>query len=154
VLPSDQLFVNSHQILELSFLSVPLVTSHIFYIELPRSSGSNPDLEKEMTQRTEHPRRPILIVGGGPVGSLLALSLSHFHQSSILVEASVTTTRWPKMEQVNGRTMEVLRMLGLADKLRSTDEVPKADAPWTVLHHTGLGDSVPEFARVVSFYYG
>jgi 2-polyprenyl-6-methoxyphenol hydroxylase-like FAD-dependent oxidoreductase len=103
-----------------------------------------------MAQRTEHPRTPILIVGGGPVGSLLTLSLSHFHQASTLVEASTTTTRWPKMEQINGRTMEVLRILGLADKLRSVDGVPKADAPWTVLHHTGLGDPVPEFARVVS----
>jgi hypothetical protein len=53
------------------------------------------------------------------------------------------------MEQINGRTMEVLRILGLAEKLRNTEGVPKADAPWTVLHDTGLGDPVPEFARMV-----
>ena len=104
-----------------------------------------------MGQRAEHPRTPILIVGGGPVGSLLALSLSHFNQSSTLVEASLTTTRWPKMEQINGRTMEILRILGLVDKLRNTEGVIKADAPWTVLHYTGLGDPSPEFARVVYF---
>jgi 2-polyprenyl-6-methoxyphenol hydroxylase-like FAD-dependent oxidoreductase len=102
-----------------------------------------------MAPRAEHPRTPILIVGGGPVGSLMALSLSHFHQKSTLVEASLTTTRWPKMEQINGRTMEVLRILGLAEKLRNIEGVPKADAPWTVLHDTGLGDPVPEFARIV-----
>jgi 2-polyprenyl-6-methoxyphenol hydroxylase-like FAD-dependent oxidoreductase len=102
-----------------------------------------------MKSQIEHARTPILIVGGGPVGSLLALSLSHFHQPCALVEASLTTTPWPKMEQINGRTMEVLRILGLAEKLRNTRGVPKADAPWTVLHYTGLGDLEPEFSRVV-----
>jgi 2-polyprenyl-6-methoxyphenol hydroxylase and related FAD-dependent oxidoreductases len=102
-----------------------------------------------MASPTEHPHTPILVVGGGPVGSLLALSLSHFNRPCTLVEASLTTTRWPKMEQINGRTMEVLRILGLAEKLRNTKGVVKADAPWTVLHHTGLGDPEPEFARVV-----
>jgi 2-polyprenyl-6-methoxyphenol hydroxylase-like FAD-dependent oxidoreductase len=78
-----------------------------------------------MKSQIEHARTPILIVGGGPVGSLLALSLSHFHQPCTLVEASLTTTPWPKMEQINGRTMEVLRILGLAEKLRNTRGVPK-----------------------------
>ena len=55
------------------------------------------------------------------------------------------------MEQINSRTMEILRMLGLADKLRNTEGVVGVDAPWRVLHCTGLGDPVPEFARVVSF---
>ena len=100
---------------------------------------------------TAHPRTPILIVGGGPVGSLLALSLSHFHQPNTLVEASLTTTRWPKMEHINGRTMEVLRILGLAEKLRNTSGALKADAPWRVLQYTGLGDPEPEFARLVRF---
>ena len=85
------------------------------------------------------------------MGSLLALSLAHFNQSSTLVEASLTTTRWPKMEQINGRTMEILRILGLADRLRNTYRVLKADAPWMVLHCTGLGDPSPEFARLVCF---
>jgi beta-xylosidase len=102
-----------------------------------------------MASKTEHAHVPILIVGGGPVGSLLALSLSHFNQPCTLVEASLTTTPWPKMEQINGRTMEVLRTLGLAEKLRNTKGVPKSDAPWTVLHYTGLGDPEPEFSRVV-----
>jgi hypothetical protein len=53
------------------------------------------------------------------------------------------------MELINGRTMEILRILGLADKLRDTERVPKADAPWRVMHHTGLGDPEPEFAQVV-----
>jgi len=102
-----------------------------------------------MKSQIEHARTPILIIGGGPVGSLLALSLSHFDQPCTLVEASLTTTPWPKMEQINGRTMEILRILGLAEKLRNTKGVPKADAPWTVLHYTGLGDPEPEFSRVV-----
>jgi FAD-dependent monooxygenase len=106
-----------------------------------------------MTSQIKHARTPILIVGGGPVGSLLALSLSHFHQPCTLVEASLTKTPWPKMEQINGRTMEVLRTLGLVEKLRNINGVPKADAPWTVLHYTGLGDPEPEFSRVVCLNY-
>ncbi|KAE9373809.1 FAD/NAD(P)-binding domain-containing protein [Stipitochalara longipes BDJ] len=84
-----------------------------------------------MGQRTEHPHTPILIVG-----------------ASTLVDASLNTTKWPKMEQIIGRTMEILRILGLADKLRHTKGVLKTDAPWMVLQHTGLGDPFPEFARV------
>jgi FAD-dependent monooxygenase len=91
-----------------------------------------------MAPQAEHSRTPILIIGGGPVGSLLALSFSHFHQPCSLVEASLTATPWSKMEKINWRTMEVLRILGLAENLRNTKEVPKPDAPCTVLYYTGL----------------
>lgn len=62
---------------------------------------------------------PILIVGGGPVGLLLAYVLSHrYAQSCTLIEASSTTTIYPKMEYTSGRSMEIYRQLGLVQQLR------------------------------------
>jgi FAD-dependent monooxygenase len=93
---------------------------------------------------------PVLIVGGGPIGSLLAISLSRFNQPCILIERSLTPTRWPKMEQMNARTMEVIRFLGIADRLKAVRGIPRADSRWNVKHATGLGDVDPVFAEQVS----
>jgi 2-polyprenyl-6-methoxyphenol hydroxylase-like FAD-dependent oxidoreductase len=61
---------------------------------------------------------PVLIAGGGPVGMTLALHLAHYGVRSILVERNPTTTRHPKMDLTNGRSMELFKRLGLADRLR------------------------------------
>jgi FAD-dependent monooxygenase len=37
---------------------------------------------------------------------------------SILVERNFKTTRWPKMDITNVRSMELLKRMGLADELR------------------------------------
>ena len=61
---------------------------------------------------------PVLIAGGGPVGMTLALHLAHYGVRSILVERNLATTRHPKMDLTNGRSMELFKRLGLADRLR------------------------------------
>ena len=61
---------------------------------------------------------PVLIAGGGPVGMTLALHLAHYGVRSILVERNHVTTRHPKMDLTNGRSMELFKRLGLADRLR------------------------------------
>lgn len=61
---------------------------------------------------------PVLIAGGGPVGMTLALNLARYGVRSILVERNPTTTRHPKMDLTNGRSMELFNRLGLVDKLR------------------------------------
>lgn len=61
----------------------------------------------------------IAIVGGGPVGMLSALHLSRFGTPCLLAERNVETTRWPKMDWTNPRSMELFRMMGLADEYRS-----------------------------------
>ncbi len=61
---------------------------------------------------------PVLIAGGGPVGMTLALHLAHYGVRSTLVERNQTTTRHPKMDLTNGRSMELFKRLGLADRLR------------------------------------
>ena len=60
----------------------------------------------------------VLIAGGGPVGMTLALELASHGVRSILVERNATTTRHPKMDLTNGRSMELYRRLGLSDRLR------------------------------------
>ena len=62
---------------------------------------------------------PVLIAGGGPVGMTLALELAHRGVRSLLVEQNSTTTRHPKMDLTNGRSMELFRRLGIADELRA-----------------------------------
>src|SRR3981189_3436492 len=62
---------------------------------------------------------PVLIAGGGPVGMTLARTLSLFGVRCLLVERNPTTTRHPKMDITNGRSMELFRRLGLLDKLRA-----------------------------------
>jgi 2-polyprenyl-6-methoxyphenol hydroxylase-like FAD-dependent oxidoreductase len=62
---------------------------------------------------------PVLIAGGGPVGMTLSLELAHHGVRSLLAERNPSTTRHPKMDLTNGRSMELFRRLGLADKLRT-----------------------------------
>ncbi|KAK7733711.1 hypothetical protein SLS53_008178 [Cytospora paraplurivora] len=61
----------------------------------------------------------IVIVGGGPVGMLTALHLSRFGTSCLLAERNVETTRWPKMDWTNPRSMELFRMMGVGDEYRN-----------------------------------
>ena len=61
----------------------------------------------------------VLIAGGGPVGMTLARTLASFGVRCLLVERNPTTTRHPKMDITNGRSMELFRRLGLVDKLRA-----------------------------------
>ena len=62
---------------------------------------------------------PVLIAGGGPVGLTLAHELARRGVRSALVERNHDTTRHPKMDITNGRSMELFRMAGLAEKLRA-----------------------------------
>ncbi|MDP1751216.1 MAG: FAD-dependent monooxygenase, partial [Reyranella sp.] len=62
---------------------------------------------------------PVLIAGGGPVGMTLARTLALYGVRCLLVERNPTTTRHPKMDITNGRSMELFRRIGVADKLRA-----------------------------------
>lgn len=70
---------------------------------------------------------PVLIAGGGPVGMTLALNLARYGVRSLLVERNPTTTRHPKMDLTNARSMELFKRLGLAEKLRDAG-VPRENA--------------------------
>lgn len=74
----------------------------------------------------------VLIAGGGPVGMTLACELVQRGVTCLLVERNAGTTRHPKMDVTNARSMELFRRLGLVDALRSV-AVPEAnnfDVSW------------------------
>ncbi len=75
---------------------------------------------------------PVVIAGGGPVGMTLARDLARRGIRTLLVERNPTTTRHPKMDITNARSMELFRRLGLAEALRAV-AVPEAncfDVSW------------------------
>jgi 2-polyprenyl-6-methoxyphenol hydroxylase-like FAD-dependent oxidoreductase len=75
---------------------------------------------------------PVLIAGGGPVGMTLARTLSLLGVHCLLVERNPSTTRHPKMDITNGRSMELFRRLGIAEKLRAVavPEENNFDVSW------------------------
>jgi 2-polyprenyl-6-methoxyphenol hydroxylase-like FAD-dependent oxidoreductase len=83
-------------------------------------------------------RAEVLIVGAGPVGSILALELARYDVASVVVERSLTSPVFPKMDYLNGRTMELLRRLGLSEPVRErcVDPTLTSNFCWT----TGLAD--------------
>jgi 2-polyprenyl-6-methoxyphenol hydroxylase-like FAD-dependent oxidoreductase len=62
---------------------------------------------------TQH-KRPVLIVGGGPVGLALAVELGWRGIACTLIEQGDGTIVSPKMNEVNIRTMEFCRRWGIA----------------------------------------
>ncbi|OQV00123.1 FAD binding domain-containing protein [Cladophialophora immunda] len=85
--------------------------------------------------------RTILIAGGGPVGLLVASVLAHYGLKSIVLERNETTTKWPKMDLTNIRSMELLRRLGISDDVRNLG-VPQT-TPYNVYITPGLGEPAP-----------
>jgi 2-polyprenyl-6-methoxyphenol hydroxylase-like FAD-dependent oxidoreductase len=75
---------------------------------------------------------PVLIAGGGPVGMTLARDLALRGVACMLVERNAATTRHPKMDITNGRSMELFRRLGLAPALRAVavPEENNFDVSW------------------------
>lgn len=74
----------------------------------------------------------VLIAGGGPVGMTCALALAKHGVRSALYERNPETTRHPKMDITNGRSLELFRWLGMAEKLRDV-AVPRdhpLDVSW------------------------
>jgi 2-polyprenyl-6-methoxyphenol hydroxylase-like FAD-dependent oxidoreductase len=62
---------------------------------------------------------PVLIVGAGPVGAVLALELARHDIHCLLIDRAAMASRHPKMDYLNGRSMELLRRLGLTEEIRS-----------------------------------
>ncbi|MFI5932226.1 FAD-dependent monooxygenase [Actinoplanes sp. NPDC051494] len=75
---------------------------------------------------------PVLIVGAGVAGSVLALELAHHGVPSIVVERATRDPRHRELNLVSGRSMELLRRLGLSDAIRphGIDPDGEADVLW------------------------
>ena len=65
---------------------------------------------------------PVLIAGAGVAGLAASLFLAEHGVRSLLVERHAGTSIYPRARGVNGRTMELMRELGLADEIRRVGE--------------------------------
>ena len=79
---------------------------------------------------------PIVIVGGGPVGMMLAMNLAALGVRSLVLNTG-TDSRWqPKGSTQNARTMEHYRRLGVVRRVRGVGLPP--DHPTDVGYFTAL----------------
>jgi 2-polyprenyl-6-methoxyphenol hydroxylase-like FAD-dependent oxidoreductase len=67
----------------------------------------------------------VLVVGAGPVGAILALELARHGIASVLIDRSLSTSPHPKMDYLNGRSMELLRRLALVEEIRHRGVAPE-----------------------------
>ncbi|GAB2721569.1 FAD-dependent monooxygenase [Kitasatospora kifunensis] len=67
---------------------------------------------------TAQPQVPVLIVGGSLVGLSTALFLAHQGVPALVVEERDALSAHPRTRGVNPRSMELLRSVGLAERLR------------------------------------
>lgn len=95
-------------------------------------------VEKDVT------RIPIAIVGGGPVGLMLALFLDLYGVRSVLLNTEKATRWHPKGSTEGSRTMEHFRRLGIAGEIRKLGLPP--DHPTDVAYFTRFGGA--ELARL------
>ena len=86
-----------------------------------------------MTSRSGH-TTPVAIVGGGPVGMMLALFLDRHGVCSVVFNSENDVRFHPKGSTHNSRTMEHYRRLGLAETVRGLG-LP-ADHPTDVAYFT------------------
>jgi 2-polyprenyl-6-methoxyphenol hydroxylase-like FAD-dependent oxidoreductase len=77
---------------------------------------------------------PIAIVGGGPVGLMLALFLDHHGVRSVVFNSEDAVRHHPKGSTQNSRTMEHYRRLGISAKVRRLGLPP--DHPTDVAYFT------------------
>jgi 2-polyprenyl-6-methoxyphenol hydroxylase-like FAD-dependent oxidoreductase len=78
-------------------------------------------------------RTPVLVVGAGTVGSVLALELAHHGVGSMVVERGSGPARDPDLNLVDARSLELLRRLGLAAAIHrdGIDPGRPADVVWS-----------------------
>ncbi len=84
-------------------------------------------------------KTPVLVIGGGPVGLSTALHLDRQGIDCILIEKHATTAFHPKASYFNVRTLEILRILGIADEIYATALMPAGTAFYTKLCGYKLG---------------
>ena len=90
-------------------------------------------------------RTSVLIVGGGPVGSTLALDLAGRGIDVIVAEQNPPDTQpGVKCNHVAARTMEIFRRLGIAGRVRDAG-LPPDHANDVAFRTTAVG---PDFARI------
>ena len=99
--------------------------------------------EPALTKAADAHQTQVLIVGGGPVGMMLALFLDYFRIRSTVINIEECVRMHPKGSTHNARTMEHYRRLGISGAIRRLG-LP-ADHPTDAAYFTRL--SAWEIAR-------
>ena len=81
---------------------------------------------------------PIVIVGAGPVGMILAYQLDRLGVNCLLAERSLEISKWPKLDLTNRKSMELFRILGLSQEYRDLDGSVSQDATFDTQFATRL----------------
>jgi 2-polyprenyl-6-methoxyphenol hydroxylase-like FAD-dependent oxidoreductase len=97
-----------------------------------------------MTHDNDNPE--VLVVGAGPVGLTLAITLGQRGIRTVLIERNPETGILPKMDLANARSMEIFGRLHIADKIRAAGW--PLDAPFDV--YAGPSLTEPPYA-VISY---
>lgn len=92
---------------------------------------------QELRSRTRDEAR-VLVAGAGPAGAILSLELARHGVRSRVVDRAAAPPLFPKMDYINARSMELLRRLGLADRIREGAVPAEFDADFVFL--TGLDE--------------
>ena len=79
---------------------------------------------------------PVVIVGGGPVGMMVAMNMAALGVRSLVLNTGVDSRWHPKGSTQNARTMEHYRRLGVVGKVRKVGLPP--DHPTDVGYFTSL----------------
>ena len=87
---------------------------------------------------------PVLIVGGGPVGLVLAIDLAWRGVPCMLVNTGDTTARHPQGSTHNCRSMEHYRRLGIGNQVRNTGLPQEDDTAVSYLTRF----TAPELSRI------
>ncbi|PWY74255.1 monooxygenase [Aspergillus eucalypticola CBS 122712] len=88
---------------------------------------------------------PVLVVGAGRIGMITAFQLAIPGIRTFLVERNLKTTKWPKMDITNPRSMELLQRLELADGLR--EEGVPSQFSFDCIFSTGLSPGGQALAK-------
>ncbi|KIX01108.1 uncharacterized protein Z518_10174 [Rhinocladiella mackenziei CBS 650.93] len=90
-------------------------------------------------------KTPVLVVGAGPSGLIASLQLAANGIKCMLVERNLDTTKWPKMDITNCRSMELLKRLKVDQGLRKVGVPPRYS--FDVNISSGLSDGGEVIAK-------
>lgn len=80
-----------------------------------------------MTQRSIE-KTEVLIVGGGPSGLVAAMLLARLGVRTIVIERNSVTDEHPKAHELNARSLEILRDIGISEADLAAEASPMEDA--------------------------
>ena len=86
-------------------------------------------------------RTPVLIVGSGPAGITTSLALSRLGVPHIVLNRYNSTAHTPRAHIINQRTMEIMRELGIEDKILA-DAMPNELITNNVLFTSMAGEEI------------